>query len=255
MPNDLEIARFFLIFLRVTAFISFAPPFGGKDVPTIARVGFSLLVAFLLQAWMPSARVVPPDGLAWALAGGTELLVGLALAGFWSLFLAGFQMGGHLIGAQLGFGWGGLFDPSVGDSSEVVVLFQRMTLLLLFFAVDGHLRLMEFLVRSFEWVPIGMASFRGPFFAAWSAAFGDLFLIGFKLAAPITVSIWILTLALGLIGRAAPAMNLLSLDFPLRTGLGLLVLATTAPQMIRLAHRLLELFFHRADLFVRCLAP
>ena len=37
--------------------------------------------------------------------------------------------------------------------------------------------------------------------------------------------------------------------------LGLLVLATTAPQMIRLAHRLLELFFHRADLFVRCLAP
>lgn len=255
MPSDLEIARFFLIFLRISAFISFAPPFGGKDVPVVARVGFSLLLAFLLQAWLPSKSVVPSDGLGWALAGGTELLVGLALAGFWSLFLAGFQMGGHLMGAQLGFGWGGLFDPTVGDSAEVVVLFQRLTLLLLFFAVDGHLRLMEILVRSFEWVPIGMASFRGPFFAAWSAAFGDLFLIGFKLAAPITVAIWILTLALGLIGRAAPAMNLLSLDFPLRTGLGLFVMAVTAPQLIRLSQRLLDLFFHRADLFVRYLAP
>jgi flagellar biosynthesis protein FliR len=43
----------------------------------------------------------------------------------------------------MGFGWGGLFDPTVGDSSEVIVLIQRLTLLLLFFAVDGHLRLME----------------------------------------------------------------------------------------------------------------
>lgn len=255
MPSDLDFARFFLIFLRVSAFISFAPPFGGRDVPVMARVGFSLLAAFLLQVWVPSTAVLPSDGLGWALGAGTELLVGLSLAGFWSLFLGGFQMGGHLIGAQLGFGWGGLFDPTVGDSSEVLVLIQRLTLLLLFFAVDGHLRLMEILVRSFEWVPLGHASFHGRFFATWSASFSALFEIGFKLAAPVTVAVWILTLALGLVGRAAPAMNLLSLDFPLRTGLGFIVLASTAPHLMRLSERLLHFFFHRADLFVRCLAP
>ena len=255
MPTDLDFARFFLIFLRVSAFISFAPPFGGKDVPAMSRAGFSLLAAFLLQAWVPSTSVLPSDGLGWALGAATELLVGLALAGFWSLFLAGFQMGGHLIGAQMGFGWGGLFDPTVGDSSEVIVLIQRLTLLLLFFAMDGHLRLLEILVRSFEWVPLGHASFRGPFFASWSASFGALFEIGFKLAAPVTVAVWLLTLALGLIGRAAPAMNLLSLDFPLRTGVGFLILASTAPHLMRLSQRLLEIFFHRADLFVRCLTP
>lgn len=255
MPSDLAFARFFLIFLRVSAFISFAPPFGGRDVPAVARAGFSLMAAFLLQAWAPSSSVVPSDGLGWALAAGTELLVGLVLAGFWSLFLAGFQMGGHLIGAQLGFGWGGLFDPTVGDSSEVIVLLQRLTLLLLFFAVDGHLRLMEILVRSFQWVPLGQAAVRGPLFAAWSASFGALFEIGFKLAAPVTVAVWLLTLALGLIGRAAPAMNLLSLDFPLRTGVGFIVLASTAPHLMRLSQRLIEVFFHRADQLVRCLAP
>lgn len=88
----------------------------------------------------------------------------------------------------------------------MIVLIQRLTLLLLFFAVDGHLRLLEILVRSFEWVPLGHASFRGPFFASWSASFGALFEIGFKLAAPVTVAVWLLTLALGLIGRAAPAI-------------------------------------------------
>lgn len=255
MPTDYDLARFFLIFLRVTAFISFAPPFGGKDVPPMARAGFSVLAALLLQAWVPSASSFPTDGLGWALAAGTELLVGLALAGFWSLFLSGVQMGGHLIGGQMGFGWGGLFDPTVGDSSEVIVLIQRLTMILLFFAVDGHLRLMEILVRSLQWVPLGQASFHGSIFSAWSASFSALFEIGFKLAAPLTVCIWLLTLALGLVGRAAPAMNLLSLDFPLRTGLGFLVLASTAPHMMRLSERLLELFFRRADLFVRCFAP
>ncbi|MBK8575180.1 MAG: flagellar biosynthetic protein FliR [Elusimicrobia bacterium] len=255
MPTDFEFARFFLIFLRVSAFISFAPPFGGKDVPAMARAGFSLLAAVLLQAWVPSASVFPTDGLGWALAAGTELLIGLALAGFWALFLGGIQMSGHLIGAQMGFGWGGLFDPTVGDSSEVIVLIQRLTLLLLFFVVDGHLRLMEILVRSLQWVPLGQASIKGPFFAAWSASFSALFEIGFKLAAPLTVAIWLMTLALGLIGRAAPAMNLLSLDFPLRTGLGFLVLAASAPHLMRLSERLLDIFFRRADLFVRCLAP
>lgn len=255
MPSDLELARFFLVFLRVSAFISFAPPFGGRDVPALAKAGFSFLAAVLLAAWIPSRGALPADGLGFALAAGSELLVGLALAGFWSLFLGGVQMGGHLIGAQLGFGFGGLFDPSVGDSSELLVVIQRLTFLLLFFAVDGHLRLMEILVRSLQWVPLGQASLKGSFFAAWSSSFGALFEIGFKLAAPITAAIWLLTLALGLIGRAAPQMNLLSLDFPLRTGVGFLVLAASAPHLMRLCERLLDLFFRRADLFVRCLAP
>lgn len=92
MPTDLDFARFFLIFLRVSAFISFAPPF--VEQVAMSRAGFSLLAAFLLQAWVPSTSVLPSDGLGWALGAATELLVGLALAGFWSLFLAGFQMGG-----------------------------------------------------------------------------------------------------------------------------------------------------------------
>lgn len=221
----------------------------------MARAGFSFLVALLLQSWVPSASTLPTDGLGWALAAATELLVGLALAGFWSLFLGGVQMGGHLIGSQMGFGWGGLYDPTVGDSSEVFVLIQRLTFLLLFFAVDGHLRLMEILVRSLQWAPLGQASFKAPFFASWSASFGAIFEIGFKLAAPITAAVWLLTLALGLIGRAAPQMNLLSLDFPLRTGVGFIVLAGTAPHLMRLSERLLDLFFRRADLFARCLAP
>jgi flagellar biosynthetic protein FliR len=255
VPSNFELARFFLVFLRVSAFLSFAPPFGGKDVAPMGRAGLSFLVATLLVTWIPSSASLPTDGLGWALAAGTELVVGLVLAGFWSMFLTGIQMAGHLMGAQMGLGWGGLFDPTVGDSSEVIVLFQRMIFFLLFFAVDGHLRLMEILVRSLEWVPLGTAVFQGAFFATWSASFGALFEIGFKLAAPLTVAIWLLTLALGLVGRAAPQMNLLALDFPLRSLVGFFVLALSAPHLTRLCERLLDLFFKRADVLVRCLAP
>ncbi len=255
MPTELEAARFFLIFLRVSAFVTFAPPFGGRDVPVVARVGFAGLTAFLLAAWVPSPGMFPTDPAGWGLAVAMELAVGLALAGFWSLFLGGIQMGAHLVAAQLGFGWGGLFDPTVGDSAESLVLFQRMTLLLIFFAVDGHLRLMELLTRSVQWAPVGEAVFRAAAFELWSRAFADMFVTGFKLAAPVTAAIWILTLALGLVGRAAPAMNLLSLDFPLRTALGFVTLAVCAPHLTRLSEKLLAQFFQRADVFARCFAP
>lgn len=255
MPTELDAARFFLIFLRVSAFVTFAPPFGGRDVPVVARVGFAGLTAFLLAAWVPSPGVFPTDPVGWGLAVAMELAVGLALAGFWSLFLGGIQMGAHLVAAQLGFGWGGLFDPTVGDSAEALVLFQRMTVLLIFFAVDGHLRLMELLTRSVQWAPVGEAVFRAAAFELWSRAFADMFVTGFKLAAPVTAAIWILTLALGLVGRAAPAMNLLSLDFPLRTALGFVTLAVCAPHLTRLSEKLLAQFFQRADVFARCFAP
>lgn len=255
MPTELDAARFFLIFLRVSAFVTFAPPFGGRDVPVVARVGFAGLTAFLLAAWVPSPGLFSTEPVGWGLAVAMELAVGLALAGFWSLFLGGIQMGAHLVAAQLGFGWGGLFDPTVGDSAEALVLFQRMTVLLIFFAVDGHLRLMELLTRSVQWAPVGEAVFRTAAFEVWSRAFADMFVTGFKLAAPVTAAIWILTLALGLVGRAAPAMNLLSLDFPLRTALGFVTLAVCAPHLTRLSEKLLAQFFQRADVFARCFAP
>jgi len=196
---------------------------------------------------------LPQDGMGWVVVVVGELAAGLALAGFWSLFIGGLQMAGHLMGSQIGLGWAGFYDPAFQESTEVMVVFQRLTGLLIFFCLDGHIRLMELMVRFFQYVPPGAVSFKPEMVAVWSRAFGDLFVMGLKLASPVLLAMWLLTLAVGLVSRAAPQMNILALDFPLRIMVGILVLIVSLPHGVHLFKHLLENFFQQTGYFLRTL--
>lgn len=246
------VGRALLVLLRVSGFIVAAPPFAGRDVPAPVKGGLAFLTTLLLIPWAGSAPL-PSDGVGWTLAALGEVGAGLALAGFWSLFFAGMQTAGHLIGTQVGIGWGGIFDPQFGESTETFSQVQRVLGVLLFFAVDGHLRLWEVLAHGFEWAPAGRVCFSPEVAGHWSRAFGDLLLSGVKLAAPVGAALWLLTFVIGLLGRAAPQMNLMAVDFPVRILAGLFILIASLPHAVAITERLLAVHLQRVGVFARAL--
>jgi flagellar biosynthetic protein FliR len=231
------------VFVRMSFCFAFLPPFGGRPVPATARAGLAALFTVLLTAWLPPGARLPPDLVGWTLSLSAEAVVGLALAGMWSLFIAGLQTAGHLAGLQMGLGMATLYDPSQGSSEDVMGQLQRLVGLLIFFAVDGHWRLLELAVRSFEWAPAGAVTFQARTAALWGVAFGEMLTASLRLAAPVVAALWLLTAALGLIGRAAPSINLLALDFPLRIIVGGAVMAMSFPHGARVIETLLDRSF------------
>ena len=153
-----------------------------------------------------------------------ELILGLVLGLLVRFLFAAIQTGGQLAGFQMGFSMINVMDPISGTSESVTAHFLYMTSLLTFLCLNGHLYLLKGLAQSFELVPPG-SLFISPQLVQNIITFsGQIFILAIKIAAPIITAIFLVDLALALISRAAPQMNVLFVGFPIKICVGFLFL-------------------------------
>jgi flagellar biosynthetic protein FliR len=220
---------FLRVALRTSCLLIFWPIWDSRFIPVQVRV-FSLL-AISLALTPVAAPFLPALPTSWlALAGMVlqEFLLGLSLGLLVRFFLTGAQMAGNLLSIQMGFGMVTLIDPQSGSQSAIIAdLFLFLTILV-FLSIDGHHFLLRLLVLSFQEVPVGR-----PF--AWPAnlflslpKFGSLmYQMMVMLAAPVLAALFLAQVAMGLVARAVPQIQIMILSFPLTIALGLLFLSFT----------------------------
>ncbi len=210
--------------MRVSAMIFVAPVFGGSTVPTQTKILFSLMLALILLPLIPAAALAAPIevvGLAWL--GVNELLVGLVM-GFSMVFIfAAIQYAGQIIDFQMGFAIVNLIDPTQDVQIPVMGFFHFLVAILIFLAVDGHHWILRALVDSFEIVPLTTAGFSGLVIGSVSKAFGKLFVVASRIAAPTIAVLMLYNASLGIIAKTVPQINLLIVGFPIRIALGMIV--------------------------------
>jgi flagellar biosynthetic protein FliR len=182
-----------------------------------------VLLAILVAPLVPAPAATDPVFLLVAVAG--EMVIGIALGMGVRLLIAAAELAGHLVGFQMGLSYAALVDPQSGVRNNMVAALYANLAMVTFLAIDGHHSVLRALASSYEAVPIGGAHASAGLASLVAQMLGLVFVTGARLAAPVVTVLLIVELALGLISRAAPSLNLMVVGAPVRLLAGLAALA------------------------------
>jgi flagellar biosynthesis protein FliR len=219
------VTRLGLLLVRPGMLIAAAPPFGALYTPVPVKIGLSLVLALVLAPTIDVPGTVALAPLAVILA--REAAIGFALALAVRVLMAGAELAGQLAGFQLGFAYAAAVDPQTGARNSIVAALYSSLSLLAFLGINGHHTLLRALAESYRELPMGLGHVSGGMAAQVASLLGLLFVFGVQVAAPIVIVLLVAEVAVGLVSRAAPALNMMVLGFPIRLIAGLIALAAT----------------------------
>jgi flagellar biosynthetic protein FliR len=219
--NAASAASFFLTLMRVSLVLFMLPFYGGEYIPPQVKAALCLVLSAALWPHLSfPGELLPahPAGLITMIL--AEALLGLTLGLCVYFIFAAIQTGGEIIGFQMGFTMVTLADPSSGAQVSISSHLLYTVALIIFLALDGHLHLLRALADSFRIMPPGGMTPRPALTGDILALSGGMFSLAVKIAAPAIVALFTAELALALMGRAAPQMNLLTMGFPIKIAVG-----------------------------------
>ena len=213
---------------RILALIASAPVIGNPGVPARVKIGLGLLLTILVAPLVPSPAGIDPASASGLLILAQQVLIGLAMGFAMQVVFHAAQLAGELIGLQMGLGFATLYDASVPGFIPIIGQYLGIVVSLAFLAVDGHLLLVAALVESFQVLPL--APFSAPSGLRALVEWGSsIFSYSLALALPLLAALLITNLALGVLTRAAPQLNIFAVGFPLTILIGILTLALALP--------------------------
>lgn len=226
MPFDAEtitawVASFAWPWIRVSTVLLVAPFFGNVQLPMNVRIFLGVVFAIAI---MPAVGPVPEVdllSLSAVFIAVQQVLAGLVIGVLLNLSFQAITIAGESISLTMGLGFATMVDPNSG-SLPVLSQFLLILATLLFLAVGGHLMLLELLVASFQTLPVGTGGFSGADFLAVAAFGAQMFAGAVLIALPAVVILLVVQLAMGVMTRAAPQMNIFSVGFPLTMMIGFL---------------------------------
>ncbi len=221
---NMIMALFFYPFVRILAWLSVDPLLGNRSAPTTVRVGLAAIMAIIIAPTLP-----PPPMVALLSGDGVLILlqqiaIGLALGFTLRIVFAAIEMAGQFMGIQMGLSMASLYDPVNGAQTPVLSQFLVITSALALFAMNGHHQVIAALWQSFHDLPVGMGSLSSQGFLAVVGWGGVIFKTGLHIALPVTAGLLSANLAIGMMTRAAPQLNIFAVGFPITIGAGFLVL-------------------------------
>lgn len=215
-------AAFLLVLVRVGAFVAALPMIGGNGVPNSFKALLTLALAAALFPLLPP--VAPPaDGAVLAVGVMAEVFVGVVIGFATRLLFAAVEIGGELAGLQMGLGIATLFDPATQQDASIVARLQGLMALVLLFALNAHHVILRTLFASFERLPPLGLRLTGPLFEHLMRLTAEMFALGLAIGVPVTLALLLVNLALGILFRIVPQLNVFLVSFPITIGLGLLV--------------------------------
>jgi flagellar biosynthetic protein FliR len=233
-PSPREVIYFMLVLSRVAGIFAALPVFGGRRMPIRVKV---VTVFMITLVCFPTLSVTlpqqPSDAFTLALLAFSEIMIGLTLAFITQIIFAAVEFSGQIIGMQMGLTISSILDPSQGTQTQIMSVIQTLFATLMFLSLNIHHLFIRAILDSFRVIPLGGWHLSGELVNFLVMRTADIFIIGIRLAAPVMVALLLTTVALGIMARAFPQMNIFMISMPLNIGLGLIILGMT-----------LTIFFH-----------
>ena len=211
-------SSFFLSSIRIAAFLLSSPLFGARYVLLPVRILISMTLAIVVfnnlpsnfstdmqNLDLPNLLVLIFKEIAIGLTGGLILTIWFSAAG----------LAGEKIATSCGLGYAMQVDPSSGTSSPVISQILTLFLIVIFISIDGHLIILRVLLDSYELIPIGTNLNLGVMVANGISAAGSMFLAATIIMLPIAGLTLMINIAIGVVTRSAPTLNLFSFGFPI----------------------------------------
>ncbi|MCD2515660.1 flagellar biosynthetic protein FliR [Massilia sp. G4R7] len=216
---------------RILGLVASAPLFGNAGVPMSIKLALGVLLASVIAPTVPAVPALDPTGWAGLLILVKELLIGVAMGLAMRIVFAAIEYAGEVASMTMGLGFAVFFDPNSRGRSSAVSQFMALVATMAFLAVNAHLVLLAALAESFVALPISETPFSGnaPLeLVRWG---GKIFSTGLQLSLPIVAALLITNVALGILTRAAPQLNIFGIGFPITLGVGFLTLSLAMPYL------------------------
>ena len=238
-----QLQRWLWPFLRVSGLLLAAPVIGTRTVPVRIRAALALLISVLLAPVLPALTTIDPISVTGLAIGCQQLAIGIAMGLVLRVLFAVVEMAGQLMAQQMGLGFASLVDPQSGGQIPVYGQFYVLLATLLFLGADGHLLMLQALQQSFTALPVGMDGI-GPagirLLLEWSES---MFSVGLLIAMPLIAALLIVNVALGVMARAAPQLNIFAIGFPIMLLLGTAISWLVLPGLAKHCARLFDAAF------------
>jgi flagellar biosynthesis protein FliR len=236
--NPAEFLTFVLVLIRISMILFLAPIFGSAVVPAQIKIALALVLAFVLTPIVQIDVTVYPEtmiGFVPLLLG--EIFLGLVLAMLVRLILEGVQFAGQFIGFQMGFAIVNVIDPQSGAQMSVLAQFAYILALLVFLAANGHHIIIKALADSFELAPPGLIQKPMIVLREVLQAVSGMFVIAVKIAAPTLGVLFCAKVAMGIVSKTVPQMNVLFVGMPLYIVVGLFIFGLSITFMVPILGR------------------
>ena len=226
---------------RILAFIAAAPLWSTAGIPRRTRLilGFGITIA--IAPALPAMPAIAPASLAglWVLA--QQMLIGIAMGFAARIIFSAVDLAGELIGMQMGLGFATSYDPLNSSQTPVISEFISLIGLLLFLSLNGHLIYIATLAQSFYAIPVNANPLGAASWLNLAELGSKIFSSGLLIALPVVVALMITNIALAVLTRAAPQLNIFALGFPLTLIGGFVALAISMDYLATPLQALYEL--------------
>ncbi len=214
---------------RVASLVITAPVFGTQTVPKKIRIVFAFALTLVIVPTLPPPPPVDPLSVDGLIAVFNQVIIGSAMGFTLRLIFVAVELGGQMVGQLMGLGFASLIDPQNGMSVPIVAQLYTFLVTLVYLSLDGHLMSLAALADSFRSLPVGPL---GPAPETWwdvAVWAGIILRGGLLIALPMIGVLTLINLAFAVATRAAPALNIFSVGFPITLGAGLLIVIYTLP--------------------------
>ena len=229
-----QLAAFLLVLTRTSGIFLIAPFFGSLNIPMQFRAGTAIMMALVTFPVIVEKTVVTaPESI--LMFGGSvlqELFVGWMVGFVAYVSFAAINMAGKIMDMQVGYSVANVMDPTSGQQAPLIGSFLYNLAIIYLLVVNGHHVIISALFESFNRVPLdgviwneSLANFIGDITAG-------VFLVGMKIAMPVTFSILLVNVGMGILARTMPQMNIFVVGIPLHLTIGSVMLAMLMPFFI-----------------------
>lgn len=234
-----ELLSFFMVLVRVSTLLMLLPIFGDKVVPQPVKVLLSLSLAAVLFPTLKGAGYIQlQDAAEWTKTAGTlffvlvsEIMIGLAVGFASQLVFHAIRAGGDFMSHYMGLSMATQYDPHAESQTMVVSQMLGVFAMLTFLAMDGHYMLLRALVESFHLIPQGHLNISEAFKNNLVGMVGNILFFGIQLAAPMSACMLLINIVYGVMGKALPQLNILTLSMASGVFVGSIILLISYPSL------------------------
>jgi len=233
---------FLLVFARVLAFFLTLPLFSYRTIPTLYKIGIAFFLSMIIVITLNNEQVTLEENYVLLLL--KEITVGLLTGLIAYLIVSAMQVAGGFIDFQMGFAVANVIDPQTGAQSPLIGQYFYMFTLLFLLSVNGHHLLIDGIVQSYQLIPIDqLITFENGLSHFSITTFNRMFLIAFQIAIPLVGCLFLVDVALGIIARTVPQLNVFVVGLPLKITVSFTVLLFFLAIYVALVRYLFSVMF------------
>jgi flagellar biosynthetic protein FliR len=213
-----------LVLFRIAGMMIWAPLLGSTQIPKRLKAMIACVLAASIAPTLSASVVIPQSPWTLAVAIGGEIMFGAAIGLILSLVFVAGQWAGEMIGQQMGLNLGQTLNPQFGGGGSVVGDLYFFLTLLIFLSIGGHIALVKGVFDSFSALPLLTVSVNRPLFDTIISVFQGAMVLAMQLAAPMLVTMLVVDMVLGFVGKTVPQLNIMTAGISVRAMAGMLVL-------------------------------